>query len=225
MIEQLLDFAQGPLFRLTFVIMVAGLARRLLLLFWSSSSVLVRAHNRNMKVKRIVANIVEWLFPFSHFRKSRTAFTVLSYVFHVGIILVPIFHAEHITLWRQGIHWGWPALPGLAADILTLATIVAGVCLLVTRAAYPPTRFFSSPGDYIITALVIFPFVTGYVAPRAWNPLSYDLTMLIHIINAEIIFVIIPFSKLAHCFLFPFTRLATEIGGKFSIDVPKTYPY
>lgn len=225
MTEQLLHFAQGPLFRLTFVIMVAGLARRLLLMIWSSASVLARAHNREVMLKSTVANLVEWLFPFSHVRKSRTAFTVISYVFHMGVILVPILLAEHIALWRQGIHLDWPALPSLAADVLTLTTIAAGVCLIITRAAYRPSRLFSSTGDYLITALVILPFVTGYTAPRAWNPLSYELTMLIHTIGGEIIFVLIPFSKLAHCFLFPFTRFATGVGGKYSIDVPKAYPH
>ncbi|MFH1743030.1 MAG: hypothetical protein ABIH23_28830 [bacterium] len=225
MTEQLLDFAQGPLFRLTFVVMLAGLGRRLFLILWSSGSALIRSHNKNLKIKAIASNIVEWLFPFSHVGKSRRFFSTVSYIFHIGVILVPVLLAEHITLWRQGIHLGWPALPGLAADILTWTTILTGIGLLITRVSYRPARLFSSAGDYLITILVIVPFLTGYMAQSGWTPFSYNMMMLIHILSAEIIFVLIPFSKLAHCFLFPFTRLATEVGSKFAIDIPETYPY
>ncbi len=222
---QLLEFAQGPLFRLTFVILLAGLGRRLFLLFWSSVSGLRRAQNRNIRLKRIGANIFEWLFPFSHFGKSRTVFSVLSYVFHIGVIVVPIFLAEHITLWRQAVHFGWPALPGFLADVLTWTTILAGIGLLIARATYPPTRLFSSTMDYLLPILVLIPFVTGFVAPRSWNPMSYELMLLIHILSGELVFVLIPFTKLAHCFLFPFTRLAGQVGSRFAIEVPETYPH
>ncbi len=225
MTEELLEFAQGPLFRFTFILMLAGLGRRLFLLFWSSAGALARAHNRDLRWKTIGSNILEWLFPFSHFGKSRTVFSVLSYGFHVGVILVPIFLAEHIALWRQGIHLGWPALPGFLADVLTWTTILGGIGLLISRAVYPPTRLFSSTMDYLIPVLVLIPFVTGFVAPRSWNPLSYELMLLLHILSAELLFVLIPFTKLAHCFLFPFTRVAGRIGSRFSIEVPVTYPH
>ena len=194
MTEQLLDFAQGPLFRLTFVIMLAGLGRRIFLMFWSSAAVLARAHNREIKLKSIASNVLEWLFPFAHMGKSRQVFSVISYIFHIGLILVPVFLAEHITLWRQGIHFGWPALPGMLADFLTWATVLAGVGLLIARMSYPPTRLFSSIGDYLITILVIVPFITGYMAQSGWTPFSHNMTLLIHVVSAEIVFVLIPFS-------------------------------
>ena len=39
--------------------------------------------------------------------------------------------------------------------------------------------------------------------------------MLIHVLSAELIFVLIPFSKVAHCVLIPFSQLVSDLGWRF----------
>jgi hypothetical protein len=43
------------------------------------------------------------------------------------------------------------------------------------------------------------------------NPLSYNAMMLIHLLGAELVFVLLPTTKLSHCVLFPFLRVSSEI--------------
>ena len=40
------------------------------------------------------------------------------------------------------------------------------------------------------------------------NPFSWQVTMLIHVLSAELLFVVIPFTKLAHIVLFAFDRVS-----------------
>ena len=51
------------------------------------------------------------LNPVRWFRGNRGLYSVVSTLFHVGLILVPIFLAGHIRLWQRGIGIGWAALP------------------------------------------------------------------------------------------------------------------
>ena len=53
---------------------------------------------------------------------------------------------------------------------------------------------------------------------RAWKDLigwTYQVMLLIHVLSAELIFVLIPFSKIAHCVLIPFSQLVSDLGWRF----------
>jgi nitrate reductase gamma subunit len=67
----------------------------------------------------------------------------------------------------------------------------------------------SSPTDYVLLVLILLPFASGYCAGHAGvNPFSWETMMLIHLLSAEVLFVIIPFTKLAHIVLFFFDRIS-----------------
>ena len=54
---------------------------------------------------------------------------------------------------------------------------------------------------------------SGYLALHpVLNPFSYDGVMLIHVLSGNLIFILIPFTKLAHLVLFPITQLVSETG-------------
>jgi hypothetical protein len=42
--------------------------------------------------------------------------------------------------------------------------------------------------------------------------------MLLHILSAELIFILIPFTKIAHCVLMPISQLICTLGWKFPAD-------
>ena len=58
------------------------------------------------------------------------------------------------------------------------------------------------------------PFATGFLAYHQIGP--YELLMILHLLTAEIILILIPFTKLAHMILFFFTRafIGFEMGGR-----------
>jgi hypothetical protein len=57
--------------------------------------------------------------------------------------------------------------------------------------------------------------MSGFIAGRAWNPIPYDGLMLFHTLNGIGLLLLIPFTKIAHCVLFPLIRLGTEVAWHF----------
>jgi nitrate reductase gamma subunit len=67
----------------------------------------------------------------------------------------------------------------------------------------------SKPMDYFLLIMVLFPFFSGYFAshPNS-NPFTWEAMMLVHLLSAEFLFVLIPFTKLAHIVLYFFDRIS-----------------
>ncbi|MEJ2617546.1 MAG: hypothetical protein P8Z35_21510, partial [Ignavibacteriaceae bacterium] len=88
--EQWIDFAKGPLFALTFLIMILGLARHFIIQFYSIF-ILKGKRLKNVSWKKIFSDMVSWIFPVKHFIKGTFLFSAVSFVFHVSLILVSVF--------------------------------------------------------------------------------------------------------------------------------------
>lgn len=221
--EHTLSFVQGPLFRLAFALLIAGLFRRFVLIAWPVFVAWHRARDRSINLKALLRDIAVWLLPLGHVRRSRDVFAVVSYAFHVGLILVPLFLAEHVSLWTASTGLVLPVLPNVVADTLTIVTIFSVAILLSVRMLSRLVRTFSRTEDYVALVIILIPFASGYMLGRVWNPLSYNAMMLLHILSAEALMIAIPFSKLSHCVFFPFSRLCAELGSKLVTD--STYRY
>ena len=218
MIEQWLEWARGPLFRLSFLIMVLGLLRLVILTGVGVFRALYRANDRKLPVKALVLATLKWLFPFKQLN-NRLAYSITSVLFHVGLILTPLFLGAHILLWKRGIGIGWPGLTQGLADTLTILTIAAGIGLIIGRAANPFSRQISRFQDFALPPLLIVPFICGFLAMHpAINPIPYNAAMLIHVLSGDLIFILIPFTKMAHCVLLPTTQLVAEVGWHFPAD-------
>jgi nitrate reductase gamma subunit len=156
------------------------------------------------------------LFPFLRLHRTRAVYGVISVVFHLGLIIVPIVLFAHVILWKQGLGVSWPALPPVVADVLTIITIVAAVALFVGRVSSRLSRALDRAQDYAWPWLLAIPFTSGFLAAHpTWCPVPYNVMLLIHILSAELIFVLIPFSKIAHCVLIPFSQLVSDLGWRF----------
>lgn len=67
----------------------------------------------------------------------------------------------------------------------------------------------SRKSDYFLLVLILIPFITGYMMLHPeFNPFSWNFLMLVHLLSAELLFVMIPFTKLAHVVLFFFDRIS-----------------
>jgi len=65
--------------------------------------------------------------------------------------------------------------------------------------------------DYVLLAVVMLPFLTGFLAYHQLGP--YRPMLILHILAGEIMLVAIPFSRLSHMFFFFFTRV--YMGSEF----------
>lgn len=214
--DPLLEFARGPLFRLTFALMVLGLLRLVGLAVWNVCAAYCRAADKPKSYRLVAKRTLRYLLPWQYFRGPRPVYGPMAIVFHVGLIGAPLLLAGHVELWRQSTGLHWPALPQIVADVLAILTIVAACALVVGRLAVVESRAISRRQDVLWPPLLAFVFATGFLAAHPpICPISYKAMMLFHVLSAELVFVLIPFTKIAHCVLVPFSHLLADLAWRF----------
>jgi nitrate reductase gamma subunit len=206
--EQWIDFARGPLFALTFSIMILGLVRLIIIQIYT----IVAGKGRrliNAPWKKIFQEALSWLVPVKHLIPGTKIFSIVSFLCHIGLIIVPLFIANHIVLWEDFFKVDLPQLGKTVADYLTLFTIACLFILLGFRIFSMSLRSMSRKSDYLLLVLILIPFTTGYMMLHPeFNPFSWNFIMLTHLLSAELLFLLIPFTKLAHVVLFFFDRIS-----------------
>jgi nitrate reductase gamma subunit len=203
-----IELAQGPLFTATLIIMLLGLSRHVIL---QVTNLILRKGRRlgNVPWHSVFEDTLTWALPVKHLIAGTVIFSIVSFLFHIGVIIVPLFLADHVLLWEGFFGIGLPSIGKGLADSLTLLTISCVFVLLSLRIFMGRLRTMSRWSDYILLVMVGLPFLTGFLASHPnVNPLPWKLVMLIHLLSADALLLVIPFSKLAHIVLFPFDRIS-----------------
>jgi nitrate reductase gamma subunit len=131
---------------------------------------------------------------------QRSNFIIISgYVFHIGLLVALFLFVPHIELIRATLGFGWVGLPTPVVDFLTVLSLIAMLALLYHRLTNPVLKMISDAGDYVAWGLTFVPLLTGYLA---YHHLFFDYTWLLafHILSAEILMAMLPFTKLIHTF-------------------------
>jgi nitrate reductase gamma subunit len=205
------DFSKGPLVWIAFGIFLIGSIYRIIMVIkLSKKDKVVLPY---MTWKYGLRSILHWITPFgTRNMRLRPAFTVMTYLFHLSLLLVPIFTLGHAILWRES--WGidWWALPNLLSKLMTFIVIIAGVIFVLRRIADPTVRFVTSAGDIFLVIVVLAPFVTGLMA--YYQLAEYQAIIIIHIWTGALWLAIIPFTRIAHMLYFALTRayMGCEFG-------------
>jgi len=211
--HSLYNFVSGPLVWLAFIIFIGGCLYRLI-------SLIVMVHKKEkfiytyMSWRYGLRSIVRWSTPFATENMRRhPGMTIVAYVFHLCLILTPIFLLAHVTLVDESWNLSWWTLPDSLAAIMTLIVIAACVFFLVRRLVNPEVQYVTSASDYILLAIVAAPFITGLLVYYQW--FAYQTLLILHILSGEIMLVAIPFTRLSHMLLAPLTRayMGSEFGG------------
>ena len=211
--HSLYNFVSGPLVWLAFIIFIGGCLYRLI-------SLIVLVHKKEkfiysyMSLKYSLRSIVRWSTPFATENMRRhPVMTIVAYVFHICLILTPIFLLAHVTLVDESWDLSWWTLPDALAAIMTLLVIGACVFFLVRRLVNPEVQYVTSASDYILLAIVAAPFITGFLVYYQW--FGYQTLLILHILSGEIMLVAIPFTRLSHMLFAPLTRayMGSEFGG------------
>ena len=207
-------FLAGPALWSAFIIFFGGLIIRI-----------VRLYRLSRKKDHIIYNhtnftwglksILYWLLPWgSASMRRQPAFTFMVFAFHITLLAVPLFLDAHNMLWEES--WGislW-SLPDTLADVMTVILLVSIIFLVLRRIARREVRILTETWDYVLLGFIALPFLTGFLAYHQFGP--YDLLMTLHLLTAEILLILIPFTKLAHMILFFFSRafIGFEMGGR-----------
>ncbi|MBF0201476.1 MAG: nitrate reductase [Desulfamplus sp.] len=207
------EFVTGPLAWMAFLIFIFGSLFRFISLYRLAKKK-DGAVFEYMNFKYALRSIGHWLTPFgSRSMRLNPALTGVTFLFHISLFTVPIFALAHVVLWKERFDISWFTLPDAAIDIMTFVVIASCLYFLWRRIMVPEVRYLTTPGDYIILAIVAAPFITGFWAYHQF-PGSASMT-IVHIISGEVMLAAIPFTKLFHMFMFPFTRgyIGSEFGG------------
>ncbi len=144
---------------------------------------------------------------------QRSYFIIIAgYVFHIGLLVALFLLVPHIELIRAALGFGWVGLPTPVVDFLTVLSLISMLALLWHRLTNPVLKMISDAGDYTAWILTFLPLLTGYLA---YHHLFFDYTWLLafHILSAELLMIMLPFTKLMHTFTIFVSRF---YGGAIS---------
>ena len=206
------EFVSGPLVWIAFIVFVLGMIYQFLTMVRSASK--DKVIYPYMSLKYSLRSLFHWIIPFaSRNMRARYEVTIVTFLFHICLILVPILLVAHIAMFSFA--WGlkWMALSQGAATYMTIIVILACLFFFIRRLMLPEIQFVTYPSDYLLLAIAAAPFVTGLAANQQW--FDYQTTVIIHMITGSIMLMVIPFTRLSHMLFFPFTRayMGSEFGA------------
>ncbi len=210
----LYELLRGPLLWLAFGVFFVGMVVRVAL-FYRLSKKKDGVIYRFFSWKWLWLSIFHWIVPPLNktFWKNPIV-TIVGFIFHICLIVTPLFLLAHAVLWYESWEISWWSLSEQVADYMTLITIGSGLFLLVRRMILPHVRIVTTAGDYLLLTVTLAPFVTGYLAYHQY--FDYQTVLILHMIFGELLLVIIPFTKLSHFLIFFFSRAVTgmEFGRR-----------
>jgi len=212
------DFLTGPLLWLSLAVFLIGCVWRVVKyikgLAWQLDRVAYTAFP-GPGAKGAIRSILLWLIPFKTASwRQKPVFTVMFFVFHIGIVVTPLFLYAHAMLIRQSWGIAWPSISGVLADTLTVGVIVVGVLYAVRRLILPEVRIINTAQDFVVLAIAMAPFVTGFICRHQLFS-DYNFWLYLHILSGELMLAAIPFTKLSHFVLFFCSR--AQLGMDFGI--------
>ena len=206
------EVVTGPLLWTSFIVFIGGGLFKLLWMVKLATN--DRVVFPRMGLRYSLTSFFRWIIPFTRTNmKKRPIMTIGTFVFHISLIITPLFLLSHNLLWYRSWNIRWWSLPENIADIMTI--IVIGSCLfcLARRVILPEVKYITASADHFLLVIVMAPFLTGFMAYHQWLP--YEPTLVAHILAGEIMLITIPFTRLSHMLFFFFTRayMGSEFGA------------
>lgn len=150
-------------------------------------------------------SILFGVIPFAtRFMRERPVFTVVTFLFHISVLIVPLFFMAHIVLWFESFGILWKGISNTLADVMTIFVLIACVFFFVRRLTIQELKLVSQPSDFILLILIFISFLTGFLAFHQFGP--YRPMLILHILCSDILIAMIPFSRLWHMIAYPFSR-------------------
>lgn len=217
--HSLYALVSGPLVWVAFIIFIGGSIYRLI-----SMAILAKEKDavvyEYMDIRYALRSIFHWIIPFGSVNmRQKPLTTIVSFLFHICVIILPIFLFAHVILWKESWNISWAYISDPIADMMTIIVIGACIFFLVRRLVLPQVKYLTTPSDFVILAIVAAPFITGFWSYHQFP--GYEWMTIFHMLSGEIMLASIPFTRLSHMLFFPFTRgyTGSEFGAvKHAID-------
>ncbi len=205
---ELLDFARGPALQFSLYVLLVGT-------FWRLLGILLLRNKPDFSAARQAGGLggaMKVIFSRSvaakDFRKSTAYSATLGYVMHIGLFVTVFLFVPHILFFKGILGLGWPGLPNNAIYLVGVITVASALALLIRRMTHPVLKLISNFDDYFSWVVTILPLVTGLIIPIRLG-LRYETLLALHILSVALLFIWLPFGKLAHAFLVFLSRGTT----------------
>jgi nitrate reductase gamma subunit len=209
----LLEFARGPALWFSLAVLVLGSAWRVLAIWRLGARPDLSEPRRTRPWAGAMQGILVHMLPRKDVSRGTAVSYLNGYVYHLGLAVIAFGYLPHIEFVRRLTGLAWPALPEPMVFVTVGLTFVSLFIALIARLGDPVRRLLSNFDDYFSWFVVVLPLATGMVAihqPYAAGnapatPLD-PLPLAIHLLSVELLFLWLPFGKLAHAFLVFFSR-------------------
>ncbi len=204
----LLEFARGPALWFSLFVLVAGSAWRVIAILRLGTKADLSEPRHAQPMAGAWRGIVARMVQRKEFRRGSKLGAFNGYLYHIGLAVIVFGFVPHILFVERLTGISWPALFGPLVYFAVALTMVSLLVVLFERLTDPVLRLLSNADDYCSWFVVFLPLVTGMGAVSGWStqpaagtaPL-YPWPIAIHLLSVELLFLWLPFGKLAHAFL------------------------
>ena len=212
----LLEFARGPALWFSLFVFVTGSAWRIFAIFRLGT----KPDLSEPRSSRLFAGALHGIFgrmiPRKEFRWGERLGALNGYLYHLGLAAIAFGFLPHVLFVERLTGFAWPPLPESLIYLAVGPTVIALLMVLLERLTDPVLRLLSGFDDYFSWFVVFLPLLTGMAAAGGWSPQPtpsgaplYPLPLAIHLLSVELLFLWLPFGKLAHAFLVFMSRGVT----------------
>lgn len=213
----MLNFLYGPFLYIAVAVFVIGMIARVVLYIKGLSQKLERIAYRPqmaLGLKGAFHSIIKWMIPGgTRAWRINPFMTAAFFMFHIGMVLLPLFLLQHAVVIEYMFGISLPALPGPLADFLSVIALLGLFGLAYRRFSNSAARALSTKEDWLVLLLAGLPLVTGIMF--RFSSSGYEFWEFAHILTAEIFLIAAPFTKLSHIVLFFMSR--AQIGMDYAI--------
>jgi len=188
------SFLEGPVLWVVSLLLIIGVLLRFIFFL---VSIIRNSKGRDTRLFYNITTFGRFFAPFHMGLPKRPLYASLRYIFHVFMIVVPIWYSGHIMLWAfSRFEWEWTALPDAWSDWMTIILLCLAAYFFTRRIAVKDIRRTSSLSDYVLIILTALPFLTGYfLAHGSLDGVVFleDNMRSIHVLSSEAMIVMAVF--------------------------------
>ena len=205
---ELLQFARGPALWASVAVLIAGSLWRIAGILRLGSTPDLSEPRSTRWFAGAMRGIFARMIPRAEFRQRNRLGVWNGYVYHLGLAVIVFGYLPHIHFAERLTGLAWLPLPDPVVYMSVGLTFVSLFIALMERLTDPVRRLLSGFDDYFSWAVVVLPLATGmiaihqsYAAGTAPAPPLDPRPLAIHLLSVELLFLWLPFGKLAHAFL------------------------
>jgi nitrate reductase gamma subunit len=205
---ELLQFARGPALWASVAVLLAGSLWRIVGIVRLGAKPDLSEPRSTRLPAGAMRGIFARMVPRVEFRLRKKLGFWNGYVYHLGLAVIVFGYLPHIHFAERLTGFAWPPLPDPVVYVCVGLTFVSLFIALMERFTDPVRRLLSGFDDYFSWFVVVLPLATGMIAihqsyaPGAAPAPPLDpLPLAIHLLSVELLFLWLPFGKLAHAFL------------------------